>query len=327
MSTQPTLKSGGFPTTTNTPTGAQKQIAVDNPYCTKDDFVNSFEASGLGIDTTTAQYSSGELDKKLLQASAWINRYCRRYFDTQTIDETRTGFVVRPYNPELVTNVLANRPYQQINSIYIQVLKWFIQVDTGASGYLQDFPDLGYYKIVPLLSSAGTGLGSPIPAAILDHIKLGILWTNYTFGFGTALTGLSLTQPAGVSDLKTYQSALGYRLWAPSQTLTVYKNAVVQASTLYTVDYPNGTVTFLSALLSGDLVTVDVTTNESIPAELRSACILITTHLIGQAQQNPVGATSYGIQTYNINFGEESGVYKRAKELLEPYVTKLPKII
>lgn len=322
------VQSGWFSTPTNTPTGARKQIAVDNPYCSKDDFIQSIEAEGLNLTVLSAAYSNGQIDKLLLRSSAWINRHCRRYFDTQTIDETKTGFIVRPYNPQLITNVLENRPYQNINSIYIQVLKWFIQIDTTPnSGYLQDFPDYGYYKIVPLLSSAGTGMGSPLPAAIVDRIPLGVLWTNYTFGYGTALTAISLTQPAGNTDLKTFQAPLGNRLWAPSQPTTIYKNGVAQLASTYVLDYPNGIVTFNSAVSGGDLITADFLTDESIPSDIREACILIAAHLYGQGKNNPLGATSYGIQTYNINFGDKSSVYKRAEEILEPYVNKLPKII
>src|ERR1041385_3736302 len=165
------LQSGFINTGTNTPTGAKKQIAVDNPYITKDDFINTSIAAGLGIDSSSAIYTSGDLDAMILAASAWVNRKCNMYFDTQTIDETKTAFVVKPYNPELVTVVVANRPYTKVNSCYIQVLKWFIQVDVSSpQAYIQDFYDFGYFKIVPLLSSSGQGAGSPIPSMIIDRI-------------------------------------------------------------------------------------------------------------------------------------------------------------
>lgn len=313
--------SGNIATGNNTPTGARMRVAVDNPYVSKDEFVGSFEASGLGINANSPQYSSGELDRKILQASAWINRFCGRWFDTQTIDEQKTSFTVRPYNPQLVTVVLKNRPYSKVNSIYIQVLKWFIQVDVSATGYLQDFYDKGFYKIVPLLSSAGTGAGSPIPAAILDRIPLGVLWTNYTFGFGTPLTAQTLTN---ISTTKQYQAPLGNRLWAPDQTLNVYDTGVLVAPANYTVDYPNGMVTFISTYTVNGAITADFTTNESVPFDIKQACILLTSHLIGQAVQNPLGAQSLGIQTFNINFGDKSKVLDRVEELLGPYVDKMP---
>ncbi len=186
--------SGQIATGNNTPTGSKMQVAVDNPYVEKDEFIQSFEAKVLGLSKDSPEYNNGVIEKCLLNASAWVNRHCGRWFDAQTIDEQKTGFQVRPYNPQLVTVVLNNRPYSKINSIYIQVLQWFIQVDTGPNSYLQDFYDQGLYKIVPMLSSAGTGLGTPIPAAILDRVPLGVLWTNYTFGYGTLLEGEALTK-------------------------------------------------------------------------------------------------------------------------------------
>ena len=147
-----TIQSGTVETGNITPTGTKKMLAVDSAYVTKDEFINYSYAKGLGITATSADgyYANGELDRILLRASAEVNRICRRFFDTQTIDETKTGFRAQPFNPQLTTVILKNRPYRTINSIYIQVLKWFIQVDTSSpQSYLQDFPDLGYYKIVP----------------------------------------------------------------------------------------------------------------------------------------------------------------------------------
>ena len=318
------LRSGNITTPSGfSPTGQPMKVAVDNPYITKDEFVGTFEAQGLGITKDNPFYSSGELDRKILQASGWINRHCRRWFDMQTIDETKTGLQVRPFNPQLVTIVLKNRPFSTVNSIYIQVLQWFIQVDTTLSGYLQIFPDKGFYKIVPLLSTAGTGIGSPIPAAILDRVSLGVLWTNYTFGYGTPLTAQVL---AKVDSTKQFQAPLGNRLWAPDQPLNVYDNGVLKTKlTDYTVDFPNGIVTFIGTAVGP--ITADFTTNESVPFDIKEACILLTAHLIGQAGQNPLGAKSMGIQTFNISFGDKSGVEDRAHRLLEPYVDKMPSII
>ncbi len=317
--------SGNIDTGFNTPTGAKMKVAVDNPYVSKDEFISSFEASGLGITKDSPQYQSGEIDRKLLQASAMVNRYCGRWFDMQTIDEQKTSFTVKPYNPQLVTVVLKNRPYSRINSVYIQVLKWFIQVlTTGPNNYLQDFYDGGFYKIVPLLSSAGTGVGSPIPAAILDHVPLGVLWTNYTFGYGTPLTGVEMGQ---IGDTKQYQANLGHRLIAPDQTYNVYDNSVLVAPTEYDIDFPNAMITFKSSHTVVGPVTADYTSNESVPFEIKEAVILVTAHLIGQAVQNPLGAASMGIQTFNINFGEKSKVKERFQELLEPFVDKMPAML
>lgn len=303
-----------------TPTGQPKQIAVDNPYVSKDEYVQTFEAAGLGITINSPQYQSGELDRVLLRASAMVNRFCRKYFDTQTIDETKTQFTVRPYNPQLVTVVLNNRPYSSINAVYIQVLQWFIQVLTSGPGsYLQSFPDYGYYKIVPLLSTAGTGVGSPIPAQILDHIPLGVLWTNYTFGYGTPLTSQTLTQVPGT---KQYQAPLGNRLWAPSQVTTIYDSGT-PVTTGFTIDYPNGMVTFTTHSVTG-AITADFVTNESVPFDIKEAVILAASWLIAQARDNPLGANSYSIQTFSVSWGDNNATKKRFEELLEPYASHLP---
>lgn len=321
--------SGQIATGNNTPTAAPMKIAVDNPYMTKDAFIKSFEGRGLGITADSPEYSDGTLDEVLLEASAWVNRHCGRWFDTQTIDEQKTGFQVRPYNPQLVTVVLQNRPYSKINTIYIQVLQWFIQVQAIGSqngGYLQDFYDQGFYKIVPLLSTAGTGLGTPIPAAILDRVSLGVLWTNYTFGYGTVITGKALTR---IAVTEQYQAPVKFRLWAPDQLLTVYNDGVALVKdTDYTLDYPNGIITIADSYVTTvGTITADFTTNESLPFEIKAATRLLAAHMIGQGSANPLGAKSYGIQTYQVNFGDDSNVYKRAKQLLEPYVDKSPVIL
>jgi hypothetical protein len=323
------LESGHITTTTNTPTGARKMVAVDNPYCTKDDFIKSSIARGLGITALSPEYSNGQLDEILLEASAEINRKCRRWFDTQTIDETKTSFMVHPYDPQLVTIVVQNRPYQKINRCFIEVLKWFVEVDvTSASSYVQDFPDLGYFKIVPLLSSSGQGAGSPIPSNIIDRIALGVLWYNYTFGYGTALTAQTLSQPTGIADKVTYQAVQGNRLWAPSQTINVYKNGTLLATSAYTItDYANGIITLTTAITT-EVITADFVTNESIPADIRKATILQTGYNIGLEGSNPLGLSSLSIQTYSASYGgNKNKIEERIDGILAKYQNDLPKFI
>ena len=319
-----TIQSGYFTTTTNTPSGQKKVIAVDNPYLSKAEFLTHEIALGLGITATSPIVVSGRLDRVLLSASSQVNRICRRWLDTQTIDETKVGIQVRPLNPQLVTCVMQNRPYNKINAIYIQVLKWFIQIDISASGYLQDFPDLGYYRIVPLLSNSGTGVGSPMPAEIVDKTPLGVLWTNYTFGYGTPLIGLTLGQ---IGATKGYQAPLYNQLWAPSQSLVVYDTGVVVAPANFTIDYPNGIITFVTGYTVNGAVTVDCISNESMPQDVKEAVALIAGEMVGQGANNPLGASSYGIQTYNISWGDKTKLKMRIDEMLGPYQNNLPVII
>jgi hypothetical protein len=322
------IQSGSFPTPTNTPTGAQYAIATDNPYIQKDSYILTPEAIGLGVTSTSSDglYQSGALQTLLLDASAMVNRLCSRYFDTQTIDESKTQFTVKPYNPQLVTVVLQNSPYQKINSIYIQVLKWFIQIDcTSATGYLQDFPDRGFYKIVPMLSNAGAGTGSPIPSEIIDRQPLGVIWTNYTFGFGAVFKAYAMGSGNGTTDVQ-FQAALGNRLWAPSQPVNIYVSGALVAPTLYTVDYPNGIVTFNNVATPGsNPVTIDFTSNEAIPNDVRRATTLLVTDVVGKALQNPLGASSYSILSHQISFSND--ILDRAKEILKPYIKHVVTII
>ena len=315
------LESGHIETTNKTPTGARKLIAVDNSYLTKDEFIATSEATNLGVNSASTIYTSGELEKIILRASGWVNRYCMQYFDTQTIDETETRFKVRPYNPRLVTVILKNAPYAKINSIYIQVLQWFIQITFE---YLQDFNEFGYYKIVPMLSSAGMGgIGLPVPSQIINTMPLGVLWTNYTFGYGTPLTDQTLTSEP---NFKSYQAPIGNQLWAPSQTTNVYKNGVL-ITTGFNIDYVNGKVTFTSANIISDVITADFTSNESIPSDIQQAVISLVSYIISDPAANIAGATSYNIQTYGITFPEENIVYKKVKMLLDPYKRDWPRIL
>ena len=324
------LFSGYFPTPAGgqlTPSGYGKKVAFDNPYLTKDEYVATPEATGLGITSSSQIYTSGQLDRVILRASAQINRLCGRYFDTQTIDETTTGFTVRPYNPELVTSIVSNPPLTSVNNMWIQVLQWFISIDVAVeNSYLQVFPDTGFLKIVPLLNSAGSGTGSPIPAEILDRVPLGVLWVNYTFGFGMPQKAWPLTLVTGQTN--QFQADIDNRLWAPDQQITIYNNSTSIGTSSWdlttqkqavtgglTFDYTNGIVTIPN--YTSGTITADFTTNQTLPFDIKEACILLVSDIIGRAQQNPLGATSYNILSYNISFGDS--VINRVKELLAPY--------
>lgn len=314
--------------TTNTPFNRPKQVAIDNPYLTKDEFITNELAIGLGITATSPIYTSGRLDRLMVAASAEVNRMCRRWFDTQTIDETKTGIIVRPWNPQLVTVALQNAPYSQINSIYFQVLKWFIQIDTSSGGYLQDFPDWGMYKIVPLLSNSGTGTGSPMPAEIVDKVPLGVIWTNYTFGFGTQLVQQTFSQPAGNSDKKTYQAPLYSRLMAPSQTISVFQAGTLIAPSTYTItDYANGIIVLNSTNFYNNPITVSYTSNESVPFDIKEAVALLVADYLATGSSNPTGATGYSTQTFSINWGAKSKLLQRVDDILLKYSFNTPVII
>jgi hypothetical protein len=125
------------------------------------------------------------LDNILLQASSAVNRYTRRFFQKQTIDETFPNVTIQVSNPRFTVIPLKYPPVSKINSVTIQVLKWFIPFNLEY--LIQPFYEQHYYQIVPLLSTAGQGAplgtGTPIPSVILEQSQLGIVWTNYTCGY------------------------------------------------------------------------------------------------------------------------------------------------
>jgi hypothetical protein len=324
------LTGGTFNPGSNTPNGSPFVTFVDNPYISLATLLLNSGAISLGITASSTVVTSGEIMTYIKRASAWINRYTQRWFDIQRVWETHTGFVVKPYNPQLITVRAENGPpYNSINQLYIQVLKWFISIDlTANTGYLQDFYDKGFCKIVPLLSSAGTGAGSPLPAAIVDRIPLGVLWSDYTSGFGQQLTGYAMG--TGDGSTKVFQSATGNQLWAPgnnlwsqslnaSTPLVVYDNAVVVPSANYTVDYPNGKITFIIAPVSTHNITADFWTYETIPDDIRYATILLTLYFYSIDNFNPMMHNNLAVPGLNISYNSEAMI-KRVQDMLEPYI-------
>lgn len=158
-----------------TPTGKPMMISRDMAYLTKDEFLNY--PTGLKLTTSNALYVSGMLDGILQSASEQVNRYCRRHFSVQTVDEIYHGIRIGQDMPKLVTVPLNEGPIQIVNRIDIQILKFFINFSLD---YLQIFPEHNYIQIVPFL---GGSAGVPLPSATLTEGLLGKIWVNYTYGY------------------------------------------------------------------------------------------------------------------------------------------------
>jgi hypothetical protein len=215
----PDRASGIYTTNNSTPDGQPMTVPVDVAYMTKEEFIRQPIAKGLGITANHPDYLDGSLDEYLLQASSHVNRYCRRHFQKQTIDETYPNVTIQVSNPRLCVIPLKEKPFTQINSVTIQVLKFFIPF--SLEYLIPCFQEQGYYQIVPMLSTAGQGsplgTGTPIPSVILESSQLGIVWTNYTCGYdvipqdikyATALIvgkmiGLGKYNPLGLASFKT----------------------------------------------------------------------------------------------------------------------------
>ncbi len=171
--------SASWQTPINTPDNMPMVTPYDIQYVTKEEFLKSPIAKGLGYNSSSEDYIDGTIDHALLKASSHVNRYCRRYFQKMTIDEIYPNVTIQVSNPRLTTVPLRYGPVQKINTIYIQVLKWFIKFELT---YLIQHPEQRFYQIVPMISSAGT-TGTPIPSVLLEQSDLGMVWTNYTFGY------------------------------------------------------------------------------------------------------------------------------------------------
>ena len=75
---------------------------------------------------------------------------------------------------------------------------------------------------------------------------------------------------------------------------------------------------------------MNYTTNQTVPADMVEAIFLLVGHIYGQASQNPLGANSTGIQTYNISFGNSNAdnqVKQRVMEIVQYYKNSTPKFI
>lgn len=206
-------ESGGLWTDFNllTPTGVAFQHAIDNQYITVAEFIqHPMVVDGIGLKSTDAIYTSGYLDKLLLRASTWINRYTSRHFDIQTIDETYPYTMIkRDYLSQLTIN-LNEYPIRKINTIYFQTLKYFTQFSLD---YLQVNPEAGYYQVSPLITSTGA---VSVPQSALENPQGTRIWTNYTFGYDAIPADITEAvvmlaskfianqrNPIGLTDFKT----------------------------------------------------------------------------------------------------------------------------
>lgn len=159
-----------------TPTGQPMMNSRDVAYITKDEFLNF--PTGLKLTTSSPLYVSGMLDNILSSASEQVNRFCRRHFNVQTIDEVYHGVRIGQDMPKLITIPLNEGPIQVVNRVDIQVLKYFINFSLD---YLQIYPENNYIQIVPFLGGGTSGL--PLPSAATMSGMLGKVWVNYTYGF------------------------------------------------------------------------------------------------------------------------------------------------
>jgi len=157
-----------------TPDGKPMMIVRDSQYVYAYEF-NQY-STGLQFANTDPIVTSGILDLYLKTASGWVNRWCKRHFDVQTTDEIYPAVRIGQDFPKLMTVFLKETPIQNVISVNLQVLKYFIPV---ALDYLMVDPNAGFYNIVPMLSGGYTGF--PVPEVVEG--MLARVWTRYSFGY------------------------------------------------------------------------------------------------------------------------------------------------
>lgn len=157
----------------------------------------------------------------------------------------------------------------------------------------------GYTEIVPL--QAITYSLAPVVWDL--GLEPPLIEADYEVGFFLPAFGETLYNDSG--DLKTYRALNAF--WAQTYTQAisnqpnqlppippvVYKNGVVQSSGLYTVNYTEGTVTFASPLVAGDVVTADYT--YTLPNWARDAAIAQTTWRLALRQVAQIGALPFDL--------------------------------
>ena len=68
---------------------------------------------------------------------------------------------------------------------------------------------------------------------------------------------------------------------------------------------------------------------DEIPADIKEATSLIAAFMYGQGKNNPLGASSYSMQTFSMSIdgGKDNPLLARAREILEPFVSRMPTLI
>lgn len=309
MSTE--TRGGLWQTPTNTPTGAAMQVSVDNPYITKSQFILNPIAKGLGITASSTEYTDGTLDAIILEASSMVNRYCRRHFDRQTIDEIYPNITIQVTNPQLTTVPLDEGPINQINTIYIQVLQWFIEFSLS---YLQTIPEAHYYQIVPLLSSDGS-TGIPIPSVLLQQSNLGKIWTNYDYGYSRQIVADTSTADSG-KTIYTFTTPLWVKSTTSGVTPVIYVNGVAASSSSYSINYRDGIVTFTGSQGSATITATYWTYYQALPQEVVQATILIAGKLFA-TRMNPLGLVGFKTMNTAYNWAEYNPIDDQVRQLLD----------
>lgn len=224
---------------------------------------------GFGIDLS----NHTELETRTLidQASQLVNMYCA-VPSTPSRHDFRGGTVTGEQHrwplPDLTFSDQTSRrvyplhqPLRSITKFVVHFTNTYtVEVDPTNLYVNQTYSWAEVVSIAAIVSGVypvGINFGLYTPVAEID----------YTYGWQIPVTGEVLS---ATDSTHVYQAA--NQFWLASSTPKVYVNGVLQ-STGYTTDFTEGTVTFTTALLDTDVVTLDYTTT------LPSGIAMATGHL------------------------------------------------
>lgn len=225
--------------------------------------------------------------------------------------EPHVTSVQRPWSEVHLRTLAPNHPVpiRQVTRYRIQVSN----INTSGAGFFANINTSdcvvnrtqNYVEIVPLqavtysLSPVILQLGLKPPIVQMD-VEVGWFLPQLGETFYSDDSGQNTTYYSQRSSWATsYTQALASQPSVlPPVPPIIYKNGVAQSSSVYTLNTVEGSTIFNSPNQPGDVISGDYT--YSIPDNVRDACIMQTTYLLGQRALNKQGLQ--GVESVRVGY-------------------------
>jgi hypothetical protein len=245
-----------------------------------------YRAMGFGTDLTGID--DGVLSRILARASAQVDAYCSipqlpskydfRGGAQATEQHTWTlGDAWQPLGAGGRRVYLRSTPVRTITSFVIKFTNTYQVTIDPANLYLNQSE--GWAEVVSLAALV-TGV---YPVGINFGLYTPVAEVAYTYGYDFPVSGEILLD---AGDHKTYSAA--NQFWAVTPTPVVKKNGAPVTSGI-TLDFTEGTVTFGSANLTSDIITLDY--HYTLPRDIAEATGLLATDALGERDLTARGMT------------------------------------
>lgn len=139
---------------------------------------NPTKISECWVNTSDYSFLADVDNDVIVMACSWVNEYCDRKFNQQTVDESFITVSNRHYNYK--PYVLEVRPLVSIEDIYLQINDNFLQLDLD---YVQMFPEDGMFKLLPTVEDSTEIQEFVLYADAFEQVNL---WVRYTGGYESA---------------------------------------------------------------------------------------------------------------------------------------------